>query len=365
MRHQHIAFLLGGALVGAMLASSLYQRWPDAQTALLGNVGWLPFLVAVSTLIFLGLNSRIAHQGLENTQNSLRHAQRAELGTRYQKGLELLESNNIATRVGGIAVLRDVALAAPGQYWRSVSDVLINLIEAASEGLADKMDTAIKNATEDEESARHPPSFSQTPRDVVMALEVLGLKDRELRDTLHEGKHIRHLSLRRIALSKVRFYGLDMRHIHISEAYFSAAEFYTSDFRRANVSFTTMGATFELCTFDDAKVSLTGSPWWNDTVYLTRCVVTGATLSNLWQPLAQLKLTQCDVTRTEVKAPIVDCNGCWFFGDEPSITAPSWLKTKDHKIDVAAADGLRPLEKAGRFLVFRETRVPDPDEIPF
>lgn len=52
MPHKWVLAALLSAIATAMVVSALTARWPDIATLLLGNIGVLPFVVAIATLVF-------------------------------------------------------------------------------------------------------------------------------------------------------------------------------------------------------------------------------------------------------------------------------------------------------------------------
>src|SRR5690606_35815819 len=141
-------------------------------------------------LVFLGLNSRYTARSLDNTRLTLEHSRNAELGSRFQKGLELLQSTNTATRIGGIAVLRDVAAQAPMLYWDTVSTVLVSFVETGTRSLYDQIILAASQppVTADSELVVSGPQCGESGPDILVAIETLALKSTGLRTALAAAK---------------------------------------------------------------------------------------------------------------------------------------------------------------------------------
>ncbi len=357
MPHQGVLAALVSAVVTAMVVSAMVGRWPDTPTLLLGNVGILPFLVAVATVIFLGINSRVAARGLANTQATLEQSRRAELATRFQKGLELLQSAHIATRVGGVVVLRDVAVAAPDQYWPAVQEVMINLIESGSASIADEIKKQAPLAQNFRMRALPGPV---TGRDVAQALDTIGLKDVALRKAVLASGLIRPLSISGIAVSGLVLRGLDLRHVRFNQAVFKQAGFHDCDLSDSIVAGKTIGLRMTRCNLVGAEIRLSGSGFKDTGLYMSLCDASGASIKNEPTGLASIRAEQCDVTDAEFFGQSIRLSLCWHIGGEPDVQEPDYYNGEiDHLIDVVDMVAGTPVSVENGFEVYRDALFED------
>ncbi len=108
-----------------------FDHW-FGENGILGVVlGILTLGSALGAGIGIYLNNRRSLDALE-------FGRKAELSTRFQKGVELLESQSAATRAGSLLLLRDVALADPSVYYLPTIAILGRFItEESGEGVDD------------------------------------------------------------------------------------------------------------------------------------------------------------------------------------------------------------------------------------
>lgn len=321
MPYKTVAIALSSALVGAMLCAGAYTRWNDIEIQWLGTIGVLPLAVATGTLLFLAVNSRLAARSVEHTRATLDQSRRAEVATRFQKGVELLESPNIATRVGGIAVLRDVAIQAPEEYWPSVADVLVNLIESNTSAQIKAIDDARDGALEAQKlgtaASAIAPDFDMTGRDVVAAIEVLGFQDKRLKTALSQYDLVRPIEIIGAALVGIVLKDLDLRHIRWNAAFASHVTFSGCDLRATHLVMPTMQCSFGECDLAGATIKCLGSPWFPNKVYFSHCKALRSQL--LMSEDILLQMHQMDLTGARIVGGHANVDFCWFFDDEPKL----------------------------------------------
>lgn len=348
--HKTVAAALIGAITGAMVAASAFSRWPDAQVALLGDIGWLPFLVAISTLVFLAINSRIAQKNLENTGASLLQAQRAEVATRFQKGLELLESSVVATRVGGIAVLRDVAVQAPEQYWHTVTTVLVHLIQHSTRDGYNSI-TSAERAPDHALQNVEPPHQTETGADVSSAMEVLGLKDVRLRDAVSRANVVETVYLDRIAFTHVTLADLDLRHVRILHSAFQRCSFVSCDLSGCVIDILNVGVLFRGCNMKGVMLSAQTS-FWEDSMRFLHCDLTHGHL--ITTGLTQHSFFECDVTDFVSVTALAAFGGCWYKTEAPDVRSPDKLTPYSLlDLDIDNVAGQDPIGVANGLAVYR------------
>ncbi|WDQ98171.1 hypothetical protein PSC71_13130 [Devosia sp. J2-20] len=345
MPHKTVAFTLLGTLAGAMLASAAHARWSDVEVQWLGTIGILPLLVATVTLIFLAVNSRYTARSVENTRATLDQARKAEVANRFQKGVELLESTNIATRVGGIAVLRDVAIQEPQGYWTSVADVLANLIESNSRAQISAFDDASRAWLEAENSGWKAPDFGMTGRDVLAAIEVLGLQDKRLRQVILQRDLARPIEIIGAALVGIVLKDLDLRQIHWNGAFASHVTFSGCNLRDATLALPTIRCTFGECDLAGATIKCLGSPWIPNRVSFSRCRALRSQL--IMSDDIILQMHQMDLTGARIVGGHANVDFCWFFEHEPSLSVRT-------QTDIANTVNLAPVGATPRgFKIYR------------
>jgi hypothetical protein len=117
--------ILTGLVVGVIFSIQITPN--DALETLIGTDGYLPFVVSVSTLLLLVL-------GAWYTARTFEHSQKAEVASRFQKGAEMLGSEQPTTRIAGLYVLRDIVLDWREQYLATVLNTVTSLISQNDHG---------------------------------------------------------------------------------------------------------------------------------------------------------------------------------------------------------------------------------------
>ena len=320
MPHKWVLAALLSAIATAMVVSALTARWPDIATLLLGNIGVLPFVVAIATLVFLGLNSRYTARSLDNTRLTLEHSRNAELGSRFQKGLELLQSTNGATRIGGIAVLRDVAAQAPMLYWETVSTVLVSFVETGTRSLYDQIILAASQppATADADLVVSGPQCGESGPDILVAIETLALKSTGLRTALAAAKISPKVTLCRVALVGHTFNELDMGHIDIRYSVVQNCAFLLCNLEGATHDYTGFRVIYRGSTMTHAYVSaIPCNENWRTTVRFLVSPCLGIKLAG--PNSVTFIFWECDVTSGHVFAGGVEFEASWYFVARPYI----------------------------------------------
>lgn len=341
-----------------MLTSGAYTRWPDTQVALLGSVGWLPFGVAVATVVFLGLNSQISRKTLANTQASLDQARRAEVGNRFQKALELLESDSVATRVGGIAVLRDVAADAPNEYWPTVVQVLVHLIEASTNDRYDEVMETMDNYNRyGGDHNDDPPEYAATQQDIVRALEVLGLKAPKLRAAVMNSATNEQIVIRRSALIGIELRHLVLTYIEFDGVYAQGLEFDACSCARMSGRLYGQYVEFTDCDLGGADLNFVTTPWSYDRVAFERCNLSRVRIHS--RGATPFRIDRCNVDTARLAVEKLKMLASWWM-DAPPDRPEDLPKRKDNVWDAVDVTGKAPMERTQTgFPVYRAMVLED------
>ena len=155
-----------------------------------------------------------------------RTAQQGLLNERYQKGAEMLGSEILSVRLGGIYALQRLAEESPEQYHVPIIQLFC---------------TFARNPTESEENQGNPknqPSHKPALREDVQAvMTAIGGRAKTGIDyekaTKSSGLEIRH-STERVTVSRISYFWLDLSGANLSgvdlcEAELSSANFYSAD----------------------------------------------------------------------------------------------------------------------------------------
>lgn len=296
-------------------------------------------------------NSAAALEAVENGRKSLEQARISELAGRFQKGLELLDKEGLATRIGGIHVLQDVAIAAPEQYADSVLRTLSSFMTRQCEedwGILNDYftppaDDGPPAPDRDRErfhwTERQPPAIGGSPDDLKSALRafaaVIGSTDAGAAPV--RARRLTRLTLSDVgAIDEMRLVGVDF-----DQCYFWNAVFLQSDFSESRF----FGCRFDNCQifecrFTNAQISLSGRATdarAHDTLYLLRCDLTNASLAT-----DSVHMTECDLSDSIVRAETqLDVSDCWHIGGRPHFHS----RRNNSTHVVVDASGLEPFGK--------------------
>jgi hypothetical protein len=342
-----------------MVMTAFLGRWPNTTSLLLGDVGILPLVAAIMTVVFLAINSRQTARSLDNTRQTLAQSQAAELANRFQKGLELLESEHIATKIGGIAVLRDVATQAPGLYWPPIVEVLVALVESSTKSLHDAHSEAMELAFDDDEG-REAPSYGSTEKDALKALEVLGLKDGALRKAIERSGSGMSIELRDVALIGIALRDLDLRNLRFENVIAQNLTLERSNLDGAMFDMHTIGLWINECSARRTRLRLGRTPWRDDDITIWHSDLTGARLDGSGTPL---QLQESSLESATIDASRLFARYCWYFQVSPHIeTAPKRVYQLQNDIRLVERDDPPVTVLSTGFKVMVEAPS---DEIPF
>ncbi|WP_354061888.1 hypothetical protein [Devosia sp. 2618] len=231
---------VAGAVVATVVVTSALNRWPLTADSLVGEIGILPFGVAILTVCFLGFNSLIARKGLANTVRAIEHSQKAEVATRYQKAADLLASDGQTARLGGIFLLRGVAMEDPDTYCTPALELLAAFaaersaaIFSAVQALRDARQTHNHFGSE----ALREQASAKTPYDVAVALDIFGkLRAWHVAEFGELPNSERQLSLSSIAFHNIELKGGDFSGVNISGGSFYNCRFVSCDMSEVRIN---------------------------------------------------------------------------------------------------------------------------------
>lgn len=244
MPHKIVATTLAGMIAGAMLVTAFDMRWPDVDIPWLGTIGVLPVAIALATVIFLAINSQIAQKGLANTAASLEQARKAEVATRYHKAADLLASDGQTARLGGIFLLKGVAMEEVDTYYLPALELLAAFaaerthdIFEASEAANRTLKLADGEVDKKQLALDLVHAAKKTPYDAMVAVDVFGkLRAWHLATYGEARASERVLTLDRVSLHGVTIRGGDFSGVHMRDCSFRFARFEGCDFSEADIS---------------------------------------------------------------------------------------------------------------------------------
>lgn len=291
--HVWLIALLAGLVFGSMGASAVATRWGDPLATLFGEFGVVTVMTGVVTVFFLGYRAVVGHLALVNTQRSLEHTQRAEVATRFQKGMEMLANGHQATRIGGLYLLRDVVIALPGVYWSSVADSLLPFIKTGCEPQSEMMGRFLAMLEADEEPDESFAWLDTTPPDVLVALRILGRGWPELREaTAGWGLEDRHL--RGLVVANVQLRDLDFNGAIFDGAVFQGAKFLNCSFDGCALNVRSTKSRFVDCELVGAEIFSNFMPFSTSDMNFTRCDLREAEIDG--HRISQISFEASDTT---------------------------------------------------------------------
>ena len=204
-------------------------------------------------------------------------AEQSLLNERYQKGAEMLGSDVLSVRLGGIYALQRLAYEHPEQYHVQIMRLFCAFARnppAREEGEHRK-----------EPEGKLPPKFPALREDVQAVMDAITARRRE------------HVKLEREAEFRFDLHGADLSHAQVSGLNLSGADLTQTDFSQANLSKANLsGAELthaKLHCADVAKADL--SKAWVAGADLSGAALCGAVLCDVNFYLADLEATLlCD-----------------------------------------------------------------------
>lgn len=311
MKHPIVFGCLTGALASAMLTTSIFGRWPDARQMLLGDIGVLPFSVAVFTVLFLAMNANTSRQALKRTEEALEQSRKAEVATRYQKGMEMLASGEMSTRIGGLYLLRDVVVAAPTSYWHSVVDSLTPFI---IERCASNYERYWHLSSQEEVMPLDDEAgLVRTPRDVVIALHVLGRGYADLKAAT-EGVASPIVRLDNTALCQAELAGLDCRTWKFGGSILQYVTFRGCNLDGVSFEARASYVTFQECSSVNADFDLLRTAILPADTTMNECDLSFSQLDAA--PHVKVRVSSCRIDSAALPWPC-SVGQCWYLDEAP------------------------------------------------
>ncbi|WP_193337461.1 hypothetical protein [Devosia beringensis] len=249
-------------LAGIMLAGMVLGiTWPDEFKSTgfwIGDAGVLTTLTIGAGIVGLVLNNRTSNK-------TLRQAQIAEIAGRFQRGVELLASSDVASRMGGIHILRDVAGQAPQQYHYATIDTLSGFMATRTRPQYDafyRCEMAFQRK-EDPPDTDIALAFRNTEADVVLAFRTIG--EMRLSTSANEekaGQWSRKIRIERVLLCVVEVDFGDFTDVLFRGCIFASCTFRSCSFARALIKCRLpYKNTFEDCDLRGADVDRNTGDW--------------------------------------------------------------------------------------------------------
>ena len=273
-------------MVGVLIISGcLSWRWwddlrgkEDSLSTTIRNVGLV--VAGIEALLLAAWRSTVAGRQAHTAQQDL-------LNERYQKGAEMMDSNALSVRLGGIYVLRRLAESRPEQYHIQVMELLCAFARNPTQNISESHDAEVP----DDPCLNYEPS-STAPKvreDIQAVVTAIGRRGKT-----------------GIALEKVtEHFLLDLRGVDLRQASLRDMDFSKSDLRGADLR----GACLTKATLvgtDLADADLRGA------------CLTQANLTEAVAPRANLrraKLHRAELTRTRLPS------ACLSYAELPGVTA--------------------------------------------
>lgn len=193
-------------------------------------------------------------------ERQVKTAQRGLLNERYQKGSEMLGSNVLTVRLGGIYALERLAAEQPKEYHVQVIKLLCSFVR-------DEVPVKRKTTVLDDGSRQGDRSKSQVAEyrlDIDAVLEAIGSRSQVQKDLEDKIKYVPSLDytdLRRQHFWNKDLSGLRLMHVNLSTAFlvftkFSGARFYGADLSKAGLTRADLsGASLEKADLSSANLS--------------------------------------------------------------------------------------------------------------
>jgi hypothetical protein len=319
------------------------------------DIGALDTLVSVLTLLgatwavwLLYVRTKHSDESVRLAQKTFENSEKAELAVRFAKAIELLDSENEATRVGGILMLRDVARGSPTAYYDTVREILAAFIErhCREDRMAFEQYVQPPENREDyqvtEEELYHweeavPPDIEVSNGEIIKAVEVFGDPFHMATSDPRQSTPIKGLVLMRADLA-----GLRLSNVVFRDCYFIATRFETCDF----VGSVFRGALMGEINFIDCNLerfSLLARKKGERRNYVA-VSVWNSDAGNATLNASQLSLHRSDVSGLHATADRWQERDCWYWQDAPAISQ------KGEEIQSTAFDraGLEPTRRTER-----------------
>ena len=197
--------------------------------------------------------NKSADAALENARAALINAQAAQdkqITERFTKAIELLSSQEVTTRLGGIYSLERIAQNSKDNHW-TIMEVLTAFI---------REQTSLKASLEEKNTECEEPPL-ELRVDIQAALTVIGRRDLkkdsdgqrlDLRNSNIRGANLIAFKLQRALLDGANLQEANLTDTHLEEAKLSKANLQGAELFKANLQ----GANIELANLQEANIEL-------------------------------------------------------------------------------------------------------------
>ena len=235
-----VAFLL---LAGSATASLFLWSWlhPEAPTEVsnsetLSNIGLL--IAGGLAFVFAGWCAWVAERQTVASQHQVDIAQQSLLNERYQKGAEMLGSEVLSVRLGGIYALQRLAEERPDEYHIQIMRLFCAFVRLPTrDQILDSGQAIIE-----------PGTLLETRQDVEAVMQMIGSRAKS-RIALERRPDFR-LDLRGADLPNTQFLGADLSNAMFHYSNLSGANFADTDLTNAFLFYSDLSqALFHNVTF--------------------------------------------------------------------------------------------------------------------
>jgi len=187
---------------------------------------------ALAASFFL-ITAYLTGRSVVASERTVRLGQESQITDRFTKGVELLGSDELSKRLGGIYALARTAKAHPEEVHWPIMQVLTGYVAEHSRWLrpaaARQPSRRARSPSSRSSSAR--PSANRPPVDIEAILTVL-----KNRTSTHEAES-HHLELRDTDLRNASLQGITLKGAFLSRANLDGAQLYAADLRDATLDF--------------------------------------------------------------------------------------------------------------------------------
>ena len=231
-------------------------------------------------------------------------AERGHNNERYQKGADMLGSNVMTTRMGGVYALERLAQEHPHEYHVQIMKLLCAFLRHQAKDGGEEAKAESKKLWLDLDATAHDPpgdggilARKKLRLDLDAAAQAIG----ECRRRLAKMGRLKHIECGfRLNLLDVNLSGANLRDANLSGANLSGANLFRADLRGANLSHARLyRANLTGTVFWDAN--LTGTVFWE--ANLSDATLSDATLSDaflLGANLFRANLRDADLSRADL-----------------------------------------------------------------
>lgn len=243
--------VFGGFLAGAMgagiLLHAIFLRWPPDGVLWFGDTGVVASVAAVLGVIGAFAAAFGALHTYRQGRDTLAQAREAEVATRFQTAAGML--NNPDTAVAGVAVLQQVALAAPDRY---AEPTMATLAAHLARSGGDEVDARWKYFADGEQIPPLVRMATSTPS----AFAALGRVHEAAPTTQPEDIRGRY-PLRRLYLHETTIVSTTLAGLQLDKVVMGDVVFQGISFANTHLSARVMGiVAFQYCDLTDARLFL-------------------------------------------------------------------------------------------------------------